>query len=167
MKTTKTNVSDFNITNDENLISIRNEDHYNEEEEISLANADETKSKIHEAINLRGRNHKVFNDKNGIKKAFFYASSIHAFDNETRTFEEIDTSFTENDSHTHFISGKNNFCAFFWHFLCWEFLSQRKKTACPTFFVPGLMKISFPIFMGCHTAGIRFSIKFVYLPLKS
>ena len=71
--------------------------------------------RLEEIIEKRGNNLKVFRMNDGTEQAVFSSSPIHVFDDESRTFEKIENTFTEDNDGRHFIGGKNNFIAKFYN----------------------------------------------------
>lgn len=69
--------------------------------------------RIEEIPEQRGNNVKVFRMNDGSEQAVFSSSAIHVFDNETHTFEDVESSLTEGDDGRHFTCGKNCFVAKF------------------------------------------------------
>ena len=91
----------------------------NESKDFDEASSNNTSRKskkperLEEIIEKRGNNLKVFRMNDGTEQAVFSSSPIHVFDDESRTFEKIENTFTEDNDGRHFIGGKNNFIAKF------------------------------------------------------
>ena len=69
--------------------------------------------RIEEIPEQRGNNVKVFRMNDGTEQAVFSPSAIHVFDDETRTFEDVESTLTEDEDGRHFTCGKNHFVAKF------------------------------------------------------
>ena len=69
--------------------------------------------RIEEIPEQRGTNFKVFRMDDGSEQAIFSPHTMHVFDDETHTFEEIENTITEDADGKHFTSGKNRFVAKF------------------------------------------------------
>ena len=69
--------------------------------------------KIEEIPELRGNNFKVFRINDGTEQAVFSPTAIHVFDDETHTFEDVETTLIEDEDGRHFTCGKNHFVAKF------------------------------------------------------
>ena len=69
--------------------------------------------RIEEIPEERGNNVKVFRMNDGTEQAVFSPSAIHVFDDETRTFEDVESTLFEDEDGRHFTCGKNNFVAKF------------------------------------------------------
>ncbi len=69
--------------------------------------------KIEEIPEKRGTNFKVFRMSDGTEQAVFSPFDIHVFDDETHTFEDIESILTEDEDGRHFTCGKNRFVAKF------------------------------------------------------
>ena len=69
--------------------------------------------RIEEIPELRGNNLKVFRMNDGTEQAVFSPSAIHVFDDETHTFEDVETTLIEDEDGRHFTCGKNHFVAKF------------------------------------------------------
>lgn len=71
------------------------------------------RKRIEEIPEQRGTNVKVFRMNDGTEQAVFSPSAIHVFDNETRTFEDVESTLIEDEDGRHFTCGKNHFVAKF------------------------------------------------------
>ena len=69
--------------------------------------------RLEEIPNQRGKNLKVFRMNDGTEQAVFSPASIHVFDDETQTFEDVDCTLTQDKDGKHFTCGKNHFVARF------------------------------------------------------
>lgn len=69
--------------------------------------------RIEEIPEQRGDNVKVFRMNDGTEQAVFSPSAIHVFVDETRTFEDVESTFIEDEDGRHFTCGKNHFVAKF------------------------------------------------------
>lgn len=69
--------------------------------------------RIEEIPEQRGNNVKVFRMNDGTEQAVFSPSAIHVFDDETRTFEDVESTLTPDEDGRHFTCGKNHFVAKF------------------------------------------------------
>ena len=69
--------------------------------------------RIEEIPEQRGNNFKVFRMNDGTEQAVFSPSAIHVFDDETRTFEDVESTLTPDEDGRHFTCGKNHFVAKF------------------------------------------------------
>ncbi|MGM9682677.1 MAG: hypothetical protein ACI3XQ_03675, partial [Eubacteriales bacterium] len=69
--------------------------------------------RIEEIPEMRGNNLKVFRMSNGTEQGVFSPSAIHVFDDETHTFEDVESTLTEDEDGRHFTCGKNHFVAKF------------------------------------------------------
>ena len=69
--------------------------------------------RIEEIPEQRGTNVKVFRMNDGTEQAVFSPSAIHVFDDETRTFEDVEDTIVEDEDGRHFTCGKNHFVAKF------------------------------------------------------
>ena len=81
-----------------------------------IANASDKPKKlkrIEEIPEQRGNNVKVFRMNDGTEQAVFSPSAIHVFDDETRTFEDVESTLFEDEDGRHFTCGKNHFAAKF------------------------------------------------------
>ena len=65
--------------------------------------------RIEEIPEQRGNNYKVFRMNDGTEQAVFSPTAIHVFDDETRTFEDVDSTLAEDEDGRHFTCGKNHF----------------------------------------------------------
>ncbi|MBQ8407892.1 MAG: hypothetical protein IJY39_03420, partial [Clostridia bacterium] len=90
------------------------------ENELDAPNHIEDKSdkpkklkRIEEIPEKRGTNVKVFRMNDGTEQAVFSPSAIHVFDDETRTFEDVESTLTPDEDGRHFTCGKNHFVAKF------------------------------------------------------
>ncbi len=68
---------------------------------------------VKEIVELRGENKKVFKMSDGTEQAVFFASPIHAFDDETHTFKEENDTICEDEEARHLVCKKNRFLAKF------------------------------------------------------
>ena len=68
---------------------------------------------VKEITELRGENKKVFKMSDGTEQAVFFASPIHAFDDETHTFKEESDTICEDEEARHLVCKKNRFLAKF------------------------------------------------------
>ena len=68
---------------------------------------------VKEIVELRGENKKVFKMSDGTEQAVFFASPIHAFDDETHTFKEESDTICEDEEARHLVCKKNRFLAKF------------------------------------------------------
>ena len=62
---------------------------------------------------LREKDRKVFSMGDGMTQAVFFSSPVHVFDDETRTFEDVESTLTPDEDGRHFTCGKNHFVAKF------------------------------------------------------
>ena len=62
--------------------------------------------RIEELPEQRGTHSKVFRMNDGTEQAIFSPSAIHVFDDETHTFEDVETALTEEEDGKHYISGQ-------------------------------------------------------------
>ena len=69
--------------------------------------------RIEEIPEQRGNNFKVFRMNDGTEQAVFSPSAIHVFDDETHTFEDVESTLTPDEDGRHFTCGKNHFVAKF------------------------------------------------------
>ena len=69
--------------------------------------------KIEEIPEQRGTNVKVFRMNDGTEQAVFSPTAIHVFDDETHTFEDVESTLIEDEDGRHFTCGKNHFVAKF------------------------------------------------------
>jgi len=69
--------------------------------------------RVSEILELREGNRKVFHLSDGSQQAVFYPETIHVLDEDTNTFDAVDTTITEDEDGRHFVSGKNRFKARF------------------------------------------------------
>ena len=69
--------------------------------------------RIKEIPEQRAKNLKVFRMSDGTEQAVFSPSAIHVFDDETRSFEDVESTLTEDEDGRHFTCGKNHFVAKF------------------------------------------------------
>ena len=69
--------------------------------------------RIEEIREQRGTNVKVFRMNDGTEQAVFSPTAIHVFDDETHTFEDVESTLTEDEDGRHFTCGKNHFVAKF------------------------------------------------------
>ena len=98
------------------VITLSDDNESKSPEEPSSDNTSRKSKKperLEEIIEKRGNNLKVFRMNDGTEQAVFSSSPIHVFDDESRTFEKIENTFTEDNDGRHFIGGKNNFIAKF------------------------------------------------------
>ena len=86
---------------------IMNEDTQEPEKEIKKSVC------VKEITELRGENKKVFKMSDGTEQAVFFASPIHAFDDETHTFKEENDTICEDEEARHLVCKKNRFLAKF------------------------------------------------------
>ena len=68
---------------------------------------------VKEITELRGENKKVFKMSDGTEQAVFFASPIHAFDDETHTFKDESDTICEDEEARHLVCKKNRFLAKF------------------------------------------------------
>ena len=105
-------------TNKTNIVGLSNTSVAETSETIDIHKA-EIKSKkpkkIEEITSQRGPNFKVFRMNDGTEQAVFSPSTIHVFDDETHTFEDVDNTLIEDEDGRHFTCGKNSFVAKFSH----------------------------------------------------
>ena len=75
----------------------------------------ETEKRIrkNELHKLRTSNRKVFRMSDGTQQAVFYPNAVHALDDETKIFEEVDTAIVADEDKEHYCNGKGNFKARF------------------------------------------------------
>ena len=69
--------------------------------------------RIEEIPEQRGTHVKVFRMNDGTEQAVFSPTAIHVFDNETHTFEDVESTLIEDEDGRHFTCGKNHFVAKF------------------------------------------------------
>ena len=103
-------------TNETNIVGISDTSAAETSETIDVAKAEMKRKKpkkIEEITSQRGPNFKVFRMNDGTEQAVFSPSTIHVFDDETHTFEDVDNTLIEDDDGRHFTCGKNNFVAKF------------------------------------------------------
>ncbi len=86
---------------------IMNEDTQEPEKEIKKSVC------VKEITELRGENKKVFKMSDGTEQAVFFASPIHAFDDETHTFKDESDTICEDEEARHLVCKKNRFLAKF------------------------------------------------------
>ena len=86
---------------------IMNEDTQEPEKEIKKSVC------VKEITELRCENKKVFKMSDGTEQAVFFASPIHAFDDETHTFKEESDTICEDEEARHLVCKKNRFLAKF------------------------------------------------------
>ena len=83
-------------------------------ENLVLHKANGTKMvRRNEIPELRGKNRKVFRMSDGTEQAVFAATDLHVFDEQTQSYQEIDTTLREGDDGNYYTSGKNSFLAKF------------------------------------------------------
>ena len=83
-------------------------------ENLVLHKAKGTKNvRLNEIPELRDRKRKVFRMSDGTEQAVFTATDLHVFDEETQSYQEIDTTLREGDDGNYYTSGKNSFLAKF------------------------------------------------------
>ncbi|MBR4016260.1 MAG: RHS repeat protein, partial [Oscillospiraceae bacterium] len=68
---------------------------------------------VGEALDLREENRKVFYMSDGSEQAVFYPETVHVFDGDTNTFEDVDNALMEEEDGKHYVNGKNRFRARF------------------------------------------------------
>ncbi|MBR5223344.1 MAG: RHS repeat protein, partial [Clostridia bacterium] len=84
-------------------------------EDIALKGEAEPKENIHkkEIVDLRKGNRKVYRMADGTEQAVIYSKAVHAFNEETKEFDEVDNTLVEDGEHKHLINSKNGFIAKF------------------------------------------------------
>ncbi len=75
--------------------------------------ASQTINKAKEIPELRRSNLKTFHMSDGTKQAVFPPSSMHVLNQQTQTYEEVDTTLTKDEDGRYFTCGKNHFVAKF------------------------------------------------------
>ena len=79
-----------------------------------MVDAEPTRAvRVREILDLRDRNRKVFQMSDGSEQAVFYSETVHVFDEETNTFEDVDNTLLEEEDGRHIVNGKNCFKARF------------------------------------------------------
>lgn len=84
-----------------------------EEIPLVLETAVSKKMRLDEIRELRETKRKVFRMSDGTEQAVFSPTDLHVFDDETQTYQEVDTTLYEDGDGKHYISGKNRFLAKF------------------------------------------------------
>ena len=69
--------------------------------------------RVGEILDLRENNRKVFRMSDGTEQAVFYPETVHVFNDDTKTFDDVDNTIVEAEDGRHFVSGKNHFIAKF------------------------------------------------------
>lgn len=82
-------------------------------EDIRVEEAPEKILTVNEIPELRDENKKVYRLSNGDEQAVFFAEAMHVYNEESETFEEVNTGLTEEEDKKHFVCGKNRFVAKF------------------------------------------------------
>ena len=93
---------------DESIEEIENED-------IPVMVEAEPKKNVRvgEILDLRENNRKVFRMSDGTEQAVFYPETVHVFNDDTKTFDDVDNTIVEAEDGRHYVSGKNHFKARF------------------------------------------------------
>lgn len=69
--------------------------------------------RVGEILDLRKANCKVFRMSDGSEQAVFYPEAVHVFHEDTKTFDDIDTTIIPEEDGKHYIGGNHNFTARF------------------------------------------------------
>ena len=69
--------------------------------------------RVGEILDLRENNRKVFRMSDGTEQAVFYPETVHVFNDDTKTFDDVDNTIVEEEDGRHYVSGKNHFIAKF------------------------------------------------------
>ena len=69
--------------------------------------------RVSEILDLREGNRKVFRMSDGTEQAVFYPETVHVFNDDTKTFDDVDNTIVEEEDGRHFVCGKNHFKARF------------------------------------------------------
>ena len=68
---------------------------------------------VSEILDLRESNRKVYRMSDGTEQAVFYPETVHVFNDDTKTFDDVDNTIVEEEDGRHFVCGKNHFKARF------------------------------------------------------
>ena len=84
-------------------------------EDITVMVEPESKKNVRvgEILDLRESNRKVYRMSDGTEQAVFYPETVHVFNDDTKTFDDVDNTIVEEEDGRHFVSGKNHFIAKF------------------------------------------------------
>ena len=69
--------------------------------------------RVGEILALRESNRKVYRMSDGTEQAVFYPETVHVFNEDANTFDDVDNTLAEEEDGRHFVSGKNHFRARF------------------------------------------------------
>lgn len=69
--------------------------------------------RVSEILELRESNRKVYRMSDGTEQAVFYPETVHVFNNDTKTFDDVDNTIVEEEDGRHFVCGKHRFKARF------------------------------------------------------
>ena len=84
-----------------------------EEEKITAEAEPKATVRVSEILDLREGNRKVFRMSDGSEQAVYYPGTVHVYDEDTDTFDDVDNTLVEEEDGRHFVSGKNRFKARF------------------------------------------------------
>ncbi len=85
----------------------------NEDVPVLVEAEPEKNVRVSEILELREGNRKVYRMSDGTEQAVFYPETVHVFDEDTKTFDDVDNTLVEEEDGRHFVSGKNHFKARF------------------------------------------------------
>ena len=80
---------------------------------VQLEEGPKPKIRVGELLELREENRKVFRMSNGTEQAVFFPEAVHVFNEETQTYDEMDTTLSEDTDKKHYVGGKGRFTARF------------------------------------------------------
>ena len=84
-----------------------------EEEKITAEAEPKATVRVSEILDLREGNRKVFRMSDGSEQAVYYPGTVHVYDEDTDTFDDVDNTLVEEEDGRHFVSGKNRLKARF------------------------------------------------------
>ena len=100
-------------TSEELVLDEHIEEVENEDIPVMVEAEPKKNVRVGEILDLRGANRKVFRMSDGTEQAVFYPETVHVFNDDTKTFDDVDNTIVEAEDGRHFVSGKNHFIAKF------------------------------------------------------
>ncbi len=96
-------------TKDAIILEAPSEEKANEDISAKVEVEPKRTVRVNEILELREGNRKVFRMSDGTEQAVFYPETVHVFDEDTETFDEVDNTIKEEEDGRHYVSGKNHF----------------------------------------------------------
>ena len=80
---------------------------------IQLEKEPKPNVRVGEILELREENRKVFRMSDGTEQAVFFPEAVHVFNDSTQTYDDMDTTLSEDADEKHYVGGRGRFTARF------------------------------------------------------